>query len=122
MKQIYQRRPRLSVFGKYGAAAAVAMVLGLSAVGVVGGAAASAQSSNTNSYPAVICQHWRDLGFKNKGDCVSNLQKHHGHGYGGDNGNGDDNHGHHGHGFGHFFEEVTIKLRNATIIIRRWFF
>lgn len=73
---------------------------------VVGGAGiAAAQSFHHFDFghhhkdnPAIVrfCkEHYKDLGFKNVGQCVSSFQHNHGHGYGY---GGKHHHHHHGHG------------------------
>lgn len=86
--------------------------IGVAAAAVIGtaGVVAAAPSSSNDplSTPSVVafCKaHYKQLGFKNVGQCVSHLNGH-GHGYGGsdnDNDHGDNGHHHHNHHHFHNF-------------------
>jgi hypothetical protein len=73
------------------------------------GVASAKQLKNTGDDPmsgpsnVQLCKdHYADFGFKNRGQCISWWNHHHGgHGYGNDNGNGHKN-GHHKHHHHHF--------------------
>jgi hypothetical protein len=73
-------------------------------VGSAGIAAANPTNDNSSNTPSVVAfckEHYKQLGFKNVGQCVSHLNGH-GHGYGG-SGNDNDNHGNHKHHHDNFF-------------------
>lgn len=69
-------------------------VIAAAIIGTAGVVAADPPSGvNSSSTPSVVefCKmHYKELGFKNVGQCVSHLNGH-GHGYGGGNGNDNDN-------------------------------
>jgi hypothetical protein len=80
--------------------------LAIAASAIVGtaGVAAAQHTSDSSSTPSVVAmckKDFKQLGFKNTGDCVSH-ENGHGHGYGGDGDHDHDDH-HHNHGHKHHY-------------------
>lgn len=69
-----------------GAIAATTAVIGIA--GVAGAAPTTSSAASDASIVAMCKKDYKKLGFKNVGQCVSEMKKHHGQGNGYGNGNG----------------------------------